>query len=285
MKKSDLRTVLKGMIVGGTMLIPGASGSSMAIILGVYDRLVSSVSSFTKHKRESFIFLLLFCLGGGLGLRLFSTPLLRMMERYPMPMLFFFLGAVAGTVPLMLRQANVIKFHWKIPVYIAFGFFVIWLIALLPADIFQSEMRAGVLSFLLLMFAGVIGAIALVLPGISFSYLLLVLGLYDETMRAITGFYMPFLVPLGIGLLLGIVLTTKALERAMTRHPQPTYLIILGFVLGSMIEVFPGVPTGGQTPVCILTLIAGFGVIWLLSSRERQQNAVELTANYLDKIE
>ena len=118
------------------------------------------------------------------------------------------------------------------------------------------------------MLAGVIAAVALVLPGISVSYFLLLLGLYDETMRAITTFYFPFLIPLALGLLLGIILTTKLLERAMKRHPQPTYLIILGFVLGSIAEVFPGIPTWPELLLCLVTLAAGFLAIYFLSRQE-----------------
>ena len=59
-------------------------------------------------------------------------------------------------------------------------------------------------------------------PGISVSYLLLLMGIYDEMMRAVSEFYLPFLLPLGAGLILGIVLITKALEYALTRRPHPT---------------------------------------------------------------
>ena len=104
-KHTYLTAVPKGMIVGGTMLVPGVSGGSMAMILGVYDRLVSSVSSFMKHKKESLAFLSLFSLGGGLGMILFARPLLALIERYPVPALYFFLGAVAGGVPLIVRKA------------------------------------------------------------------------------------------------------------------------------------------------------------------------------------
>lgn len=249
-------------------MVPGVSGGSMAMILGVYDKLVSSVSSFRKHKRESFLFLTLFSLGGGLGMLLFANPLLALIERYPMPMLYFFLGIVAGGVPQIFKQAELKTFSWKAPLYVAGGLLVVFIFAILPTGTFQSEMEAGFVSFLLLMLAGFIAAVALVLPGISVSYLLLLMGLYDETMRAISEFYLPFLVPLGVGLLLGIVLTTKVLERAMTKHPQPTYLIILGFVIGSMAEVFPGVPTGSELLVCTIMLTAGFCAIRLLSWKE-----------------
>ena len=98
-KDSSISVILKGICVGGTMLVPGCSGGSMAMILGVYDRLVSSVSSFMKHKKESLFFLTLFCLGGGLGMILFARPMLSLMERFEMPMLYFFIGAIAEAFP------------------------------------------------------------------------------------------------------------------------------------------------------------------------------------------
>ena len=269
-EENKLFLAFKGFIVGGTMLVPGMSGGSMAMILGIYDKLVSAVSSFLKHKRASLIFLGVFCLGAGVGMLLLAKPLLALIERFPMPMMYFFLGAVAGGVPLVFREARIRRVTWRAPVYIAIGLAVVYLFTLLPSGGDQSEMEAGLVSALLLLVSGLIAAVGLVLPGISVSYLLLLMGLYDETMRAIGELYFPFLIPFGVGLLLGIVLTTKALEHAMTVHPGPTYLIILGFVLGSMVEVFPGIPGGWpERLLCLVTLAAGFGAIWLLSWKER----------------
>ena len=83
-------------------------------------------------------------------------------------------------------------------------------------------------------------------------------------------FYMPFLIPLAIGLIVGIIAATKLLERAMDRHPQPTYLMILGFILGSIFNIFPGIPSLPQAPVCLLTFAAGFTAIYFLSKKEAQ---------------
>ena len=96
------------------------------------------------------------------------------------------------------------------------------------------------------------------------------MGLYSETMRAISTLYFPFLIPLALGLVLGILLTTKLLETAMKKHPQPTYLIILGFILGSIVTIFPGVPTSWDILYCILTLAAGYAAIRLLSRAEEK---------------
>ena len=81
---------LKGLCVGGTMLVPGVSGGSMAIILGVYDRLVTSVSSFMKHQRKSAIFLGIFALGALIGMFLFAKPLLSIIEKFTLPAMYFF---------------------------------------------------------------------------------------------------------------------------------------------------------------------------------------------------
>lgn len=265
MKNNKLKILLKGMCIGGTMLVPGVSGGSMAMILGIYDQLIRSVSSFMKHKLESLYFLLLFSLGGGLGMILFANPLLQLIDRYPLPMLYFFMGAVAGSVPLIIKKAKVSRFSWHTPFYIGAGLVSVLLLTKLSALSIDSNLEVGFMGFLFMVLAGFISAIALVLPGISVSYMLLLLGLYNETMHAISHFYLPFLIPLGIGLILGILLTTKILELTMTNYPMPTYLMILGFMLGSMIEIFPGFPLGWELFICSLTLLSGFGVIQLLS--------------------
>lgn len=262
---------LKGLFVGGTMLVPGVSGGSMAIILGVYDRLVTSVSSFMKHKRKSAIFLGIFALGALLGMFLFAKPLLSIIEKFTLPAMYFFIGAVAGGVPMIIRKAEINKVSWRVFVYPILGFLIILLFSFLPENIFRSDNSQGWLSYVLLLIAGIIAAVALVLPGISVSYMLLIMGMYDETMKAIGELYFPYLLPLGIGLILGIILTTKLLEKAMINHPQPTYLIILGFIAGSVVEVFPGIPMGWNIPLCIALFLAGFVIIQLLSKLESKK--------------
>ena len=268
---NNFLTALKGLIIGGTMLVPGVSGGSMAMILGIYDRLISSVSSFMKNKKENLIFLVVFSMGGILGVLLFANPLLQLIERYPMPMLYFFIGAVAGGIPLIVRQSGAKKLTWRIAGYVILGLVAVSALGLLPQDLFNAENSSGTVGFLLLLIAGFVTAAALVLPGISVSYLLLLLGLYDRTMSAISTLHLPFLLLLGIGLVLGIVLITRALERAMAAHPHPSYFIILGFLLGSVAEIFPGIPQGLSLPVCIITFAAGFSAIFFLSRMEMKK--------------
>src|SRR5699024_1488924 len=128
-------------------------------------------------------------------------------------------------------------------VYIAAGMAMVFLLSYLPADPGQDA-AALAANPLYLVLAGLIAAVALVLPGISVSYLMLMMGLYDKMVQAMDSLYLPFLVPLAVGLALGIISTAKILDLLMTRHPRPTYLVILGFMLASVLSVFPGVPAG-----------------------------------------
>ena len=267
MKQNHLFTALKGLFIGGTMLVPGVSGGSMAIILGIYDQLVSSVSSFLKHKRKSAIFLGIFCLGALLGMVLFARPLLHLIENYPKPMMFFFMGAVAGSAPMIYRKGGKQRIQWQDVLFFLLGIALIVLLSFLP----ETSVDSGTgdrFVYLFLVLSGFLAAIALVLPGISVSYMLLLMGMYDETMRAFETFYLPYLLPLGIGLILGIIATTRLLEKAMTRFPRQTYRIILGFILGSIVQIFPGIPTGIDILLCAVLLAAGFLVIFYLSKKE-----------------
>lgn len=277
---NHLVVALKGMWIGGTMTVPGVSGGSMAILLGIYDRLIFSISKFTKDIKNNIIFLVEFVLGAGVGLVLFSQFILMLLQKYTMPTSYFFLGAVAGGIPLIIKEANIKKSDFlnkktgkydhytvgKVFLYILYAFIgigFVYLISLIPEGVFTAN-ESGIQNFLIKIAGGVIVAIALVLPGISVSQMLLMLGLYEEVFGSIKNFDILPLIPLGIGLVAGIILSTLAIGKAIEKHPQATYIIVFGFVLGSLPELFPGMPNGSEIFVCLLTAILGFAVIMLI---------------------
>ncbi len=268
-KKSRFEIIYKGMLIGSTMLIPGVSGGSMAIILGIYDRLVAAVSSFTKNVKGNIAFLLMFTLSAGVGMFLLAKPILVLWEMYPKAMGFFFMGAVAGGVPAIYKEAEIEKIRWRYVAYVLLGLLIVSAMSFLEGETVKSAAN-GQLSGAYLFFAGIIAAVALVLPGISVSFLLLFLGLYDGMMRAVSEMDMSFLVPMGLGIILGVVLVTRALETAMEKYPRVTYLMILGFVIGSLAEVFPGMPVGGEWIWCVAAVVVGFYFIATLCVSENE---------------
>jgi len=266
-KRNRFEIVYKGMLIGSTMLIPGVSGGSMAIILGIYDRLVAAVSSFTKNIKENITFLLVFVLSAGVGMFLLAKPILVLWEMYPKAMGFFFMGAVAGGVPAIYKEAGIEKIKWKDLAYVLLGLLLVAAMSLAGTEEVRGA-AGGQLSAMYLFLTGILTAAALVLPGISVSFLLLFLGLYNELMRAISELDIMFLLPIGLGILLGVVLVTKALETAMRKYPRVTYLTILGFVIGSLAEVFPGIPSGYEWIWCASVAVSGFYFIVTLSGAE-----------------
>jgi putative membrane protein len=248
----------KSVLVGASMLVPGVSGGTMAILLGIYDDVIHALSRFTDAPKKNFIILAKFLAGSLVGIALLARLIEQLITLFPQPMMYLFLGAIAGGVPTLYKKTGLSKFSPIMLLHIAGGFLLVWLCSLIPGDLVDLGAAANWTTYLWLVVAGVIVAIALVLPGISASQMLLMLGLYEVTLRSIREFRLDLIAPLAIGIIGGTLATTRVLENMMTRHPRVTYLWILGFVLGSILEVFPGLPTGWNWLYCPLTLAAGF---------------------------
>ena len=187
MDRDNLITILKGMWIGGTMTVPGVSGGSMAMILGVYDRLISSVSSFFKNPGKSMSFLVRFVLGAGVGMVLFSRFISFLFTtRADVPLRFFFLGAVAGGVPMIYREAGIRKISLGAVAYPVIGILGVVILALLPTVLFAPDGSFGPGAVLIQLAGGVIIAVGLVLPGISVSQMLYMLGIYEGIIKNIS---------------------------------------------------------------------------------------------------
>lgn len=271
MNREHLVTILKGVWIGGTMTVPGVSGGSMAMIMGVYDRLISSVSSFFRNPGKSMAFLVRFVLGAGIGMVLFSRFITFLFTtRADVPLRFFFLGAVAGGVPMIYKEAGVHRFSLGAVAYPVIGILGVVILALLPTGLFAPDGSFGLGAVLIQLAGGIIIAVGLVLPGISVSQMLYMLGIYEGIIENISTLNILPLIPLGVGVLGGIFLTTKVLERLMERHPQPTYLIILGFMFGSLPELFPGLPTGMDIIYGIAAAGLGFTALYVMAGKEER---------------
>lgn len=275
--KELLFTALKGAWVGGTLTVPGVSGGSMAMILGVYEKLILSVNVFLKKggdKKGAFKFLCTFGIGAVLGMIALSGVVVSLMEMFPTPMVFFFAGAVAGGVPVILYEIKDEKPKFYDVIYLAVGIAITVGLSKLPEGLFTASEDAGIGGILLQVLGGFITAAALVLPGISVSHMLYVLGLYTWIMTSVSSFDVLPLIPFGIGVLLGVVTTSGAMEFLMKKFKKQTYLVILGFVGGSVVELLSHINPGEFSFVCIPLLVAGFALIFALFYIEQRKNKV-----------
>ncbi len=298
-----MEVFFKGLWIGGTMTVPGVSGGTMAILVGIYDRLIGAVSGLIPKKSEgsgsdkegsgmhaggekgkvcwkeyrktalhSLLFLAVFLLGAGLGMLLFAKVISGLLEQ-PVAggyVRFFFLGAVAGGIPLILTSAKVKQFSAWLLILPVIGAGLVYGLTFLPEEMFSLETAGGAGAFLLKLVGGVILAIALVLPGVSASQMLYTLGIYEELIACIGEFRVVPLIPLGIGTVLGILLVTKTLDMLMSKYPKQTFLIIFGFILGSLPELFPK-NVAGNYLLCGACVAVGFLLAYAIGKKEREK--------------
>lgn len=258
--RNDLNVMLKGFIIGSSMSVPGVSGGTMAILLGIYDKLIGAISNFLKDFKHNLIFLIKFCIGAGVGICSLAFVIKWFLEMFPLPVSFFFLGAVIGGIPALYKKTKASPIRFSSVVYFLLGLIIVVSIGFIPTGNLSVSSGSGLTHYLMLLVTGIIIALALVLPGISTSHMLLVLGMYDSLLLAITSFDVIYIGILGVMTVIGIFLITKPLEWTMNKFPHQTYCMIIGFVLGSTFEIFrdkiiPSIPQGANAIWWIASII------------------------------
>lgn len=236
--------VLKGAIIGIANAIPGVSGGTMMVIMKVFDRLLGAISLNLKKLKENFVFLVTIIIGMGIGVLLAAKVLDFCFTNYYVQTQFFFMGVVLGSLPMVYKEATSEK---KLqPVHIApslIGFAVIIAVTLISQSTSDNsvitELTAS--NFFYLMIISVIAAAAMIMPGLSGSLVLLILGGYQTVIQAVSNLRerFPILIPVAIGIVLGIVLCAKVITLCLKKWHRGTYAVILGLIVGSFYAIWP----------------------------------------------
>lgn len=269
----EWRNLYRGFIMGISDLIPGVSGGTIAVILGIYDRLLEAISGFFSRGWKQHIgFLIPLVAGMGAAILGLSKVMDYLLQNHYQPTQFFFLGLVIGVLPQLFRQAD-IKHKFSSLHYIAL---VISAILVASMAFFRPEGSAGLITdFTLtnisgLFFAGWLASMAMLLPGISGSFILLLLGVYPTAIHALSEMNLPLIIIIGAGVIIGFIVSSKVIRVLLQRYHYITFAIIIGLVLGSSIIVFPGFPTSvGAVLLCLATFVAGLVTVLLLNKTNR----------------
>lgn len=242
--------VLKGVVIGIANAIPGVSGGTMMVIMKVFDRLLGAVSLNIKKLKENFVFLLTIVLGMGIGVILSSKVLSICFEQFYVQTQFFFMGVVLGSLPMIYKEAT--KEQKLAPIHIIpfiIGVAVIIGVSVVSmstgSNTVHTELTAS--NFIYLMIISIIAAAAMIMPGLSGSLVLLILGGYQTMIQAIDEMNIPILIPIGIGVILGIVLCAKLITICLKKWQRGTYAVILGLICGSFYAIFPRESTDAKT--------------------------------------
>lgn len=264
---------LKGMIIGISNVIPGVSGGTMAVSMGIYEKLIQTIGNFFVHFKENFkknmIFLIPIVLGAGIGIIAFSKLLKFLLENYQMQTQFAFIGLILGSVPFIMKKSVAKGFSWKycIPGIITFGIgLTLAILEILgitgnPVESFDITFMNVILLFVY----GIISAVSMVVPGISGSFILLLLGVYSAIITAISSLNILVLIPFGIGVVVGVLLASKIIDFLLEHFYGYTYFAIIGFVVGSLLAIYPGFSFDMAGIVSVICLVLGFVASFLIS--------------------
>jgi putative membrane protein len=146
--KNDLILMFKGFIIGSSMSVPGISGGTMAILLGIYDKLISSISNYFKDIKGNTLYLSKALLGSLIGIGSLAFVIQWLLNNYPMYISFFFLGAVIGGVPALIKKTQEKTMKISSLMYILIGLMIVISISFIPTGNFSivSGFRVCALS-------------------------------------------------------------------------------------------------------------------------------------------
>lgn len=261
--------ILKGFAMGTSDLVPGVSGGTIALLLGIYNQFIASISGiFSRRFWPSFTFLIPIIIGMLLAMGSLSNLFSYLLSQHHIPTMFFFGGLIIGIVPYLLKISNYkTSFTTKHYMMVIAGIAILIVITLMN----NSDKHAGetlTLSTGLIIkyfIAGMCASSAMLLPGISGSFMLLVFGVYGTVMLAISEVVklnfagLPILLAVGFGVLAGFIISSKIIQYFLTHHKLMTFALIIGFVVGSLFAVFPGLPTNiVMWFVSLVVFIIGF---------------------------
>ena len=248
----NILLVIKGFIMGIANIIPGVSGGTLALTLGIYEDFIGAISHFFRNIKKHVKFLLPIFIGILLSVITMSNVISTCFDQYPIPTTLFFMGLVIGGIPMLLKRVKNTKEKKQVSSYvIALITFSIVMIMAFSEQIFGSGLgnvsfsNMAVFDYVILFFVGLIAAATMVIPGVSGSLVLMLLGYYLPiigVLKELTKFenlgpnlLVAFV--FGVGVLVGIVAISKVIEYLLEKFEAKTFFGVIGFILASIIAI------------------------------------------------
>jgi putative membrane protein len=244
--------VIKGFLMGIALIIPGLSGGTLAMYLGIYEKLLHAIGNIFREMKASVTFLIPVFIGVVLSVVSLAKLLGYLIDMNSLIVLFFFIGLILGGVKDIYQKAtektNTDKYSSVISFLVSFGLIIAMVILSKTNDQNGIAMiDITVLNIILLFFLGMAASMTMIVPGVSGSALLIVLGYYTAIVTNVAGEIFNFeqftyniqvIIPFGLGAVFGIILFSKVIEYLLKTYSKQTYFAILGFITASVIAIF-----------------------------------------------
>ena len=235
----------KGAAIGAAMIIPGVSGGTLAVLLNIYDKLISAVSNLFKDFKNSVITLLPIVVGAVIAVAAAYFPLKYALIYAPFPTVMLFAGLMIGSCPKIVKDGMKNGFKKIDILSVALPLLLVIGICFIP-NLGNADLSASmpVWGYFVLILIGAVASCALVVPGVSGSMLLLIFGYYNEILDTVSllktdfGHSLLVLFVFAVGLIIGFFSIAKLMKFLLSKFPRVTNWAIIGFVAGSIPAIF-----------------------------------------------
>lgn len=273
--------ILRGIVIGIANIIPGVSGGTMMVSMGIYDTIIYCITHIFKQFLKSLKTLLPYFIGMLIGIGGGAIILSYLFEHYSLPTNTAFIGLILGGIPAIVKHMDKKKID-KIGITVALLFFLLVIgLQLLKGQGISRALAPNLGTMLLMVFVGAIASATMIIPGVSGSMVMVLLGFYDSLLLSVSNFIkalrafdilamgseLLLLLPFAVGVGLGIFLVAKLIEYLLKHYFTYTYCGILGLVLASPIVVFMNVDFAQVNILHIVLSVVSFAVGFLVAKK------------------
>lgn len=278
-----IKSVLKGMVIGIANIVPGVSGGTMMVAMGIYDKLIHCITHLFSEFKKSVLFLLPIAVGMLIAIVGSSFGLTWLSENFPIQTNLLYVGLILGGLPAICKKVkgNKAKIGY-IVVGLLFFAMVVAFAVMRKSEGAAADLSFGIGNVLKLFGVGIIASATMVIPGVSGSMVLMLIGFYAPVLNTIKDFFTSLaafdmqgilngcgiLIPFGLGVVAGIFAIAKLVEIIFEKFPLYAYWAIIGLIVSSPVAIFLSIFLSDTVPVVtvasvitgVLALAVGFGV-------------------------
>jgi len=277
---SVFKTIGYGLVLGISLLPPGFSVATMAMILGIYEELINLLNElFSKDTAKAMKKIALLGIGAAAGVVVFSGIISTLFDRFPNQLNFFFIGLVVSTFPLLAKQAN-IKEKFQTTNYVTLilaSILAAMFIFVDTSNFIDFDGNFTLIKVLYLILTGVLVSLSMVLPGLSGALVLMLIGSYEFLLESISTMNLAVISIVALGAVLGLISSGRLIKNLIEKKISLLYGLSMGLVLGSVpVLLSNGLPTNIIEIASSLVLsVVGYMTVFLLNSSKFQHASIE----------
>lgn len=258
--KSFLYRTLCGFCLGISVFAPGISGSIMAIIMGIYDKLLDIASNPFKNFKKNFMFLLPLGIGAVISLVLFILVFSYLFETYEKAVFMLFIGLIAGNLPVVYKEARKSKFKWYYSLGTVVAIAIAFVVGVMSESVGATQVTPEYTNLMYIALSGVLSGFSSLVPGMSVSMILIVMGVYDYLIASAKALDIVTIAVVGLSFVLSMIASSKLIKFIFEKFSGMAHFIVMGLLIGSIGGIFFTLPKDGSNLAGTIMLVIGLAI-------------------------